>query len=130
MMTIGELARATELAPSAIRYYEQEGLLPAPRRAGGRRVFDENAVPQLIFIQVAKEAGFTLEEIRQLIRSFKGERWRVLAERKLRELDEAAKRMRLMRALLVRLIDCGCFDVEACGTLLRRRANSPAPQPR
>lgn len=120
-MTIGELARATDLAPSAIRYYEQEGLLPAPRRTGGRRVFDAAAVPQLMFIQVAKEAGFTLEEIRQLIRSFKGERWRVLAERKLRELDDAARRIRLMRALLLRLIDCGCFDVEACGTLLRRR---------
>lgn len=117
-MTIGELSRRSGIAPSAIRYYEEEGLLPPPVRRSGRRVFDDDAAARLQFIRTAKEAGFTLAEIRQLVRTFKGERWRRLARRKLEELDLAAERLRVMRRLLTRLLDCGCFDVEECGRLL------------
>jgi MerR family redox-sensitive transcriptional activator SoxR len=120
-MTIGELSRVAGVSASAIRYYEQEGLLTAASRSGGRRVFDDAAASQLIFIQVAKEAGFSLKEIRQLIGGFSGQRWRRLAERKLKELDDASRRIRLMQMLLRRLVDCGCFDVETCGTLLQRK---------
>ena len=119
-MTIGELARAASVSASAIRFYEQEGLLAAAHRTGGKRVFDEATVSQLMFIQVAKHAGFSLKEIRQLIRGFAGNRWRQLAERKLTELDEASRKIRLMQTLLRRLVDCGCFDVDACGAVLRR----------
>jgi len=119
-MTIGELSQRTGIAPSAIRFYEQEGLLPSARRVSGRRVFDDDAVPHLIFVQVAQQAGFTLQEIRRLIRDFRSDRWRRLAEQKLTELSELAARVRVMQALLRRLLDCGCFDVEACGEVLRR----------
>ena len=66
-MKIGELAAATGLATSAIRFYEQSGLLPPAQRAGnGYRSYSEDAVDRLRFIQVAQALGFTLDSLRSL----------------------------------------------------------------
>ena len=82
-MTIGALAEQAGLRPSAIRYYERLGLLPAPHRRGGRRDYDPDAVAQLAVVQFARSAGFTLADTRQLVRGFSpamaaGTRWRGL----------------------------------------------------
>lgn len=119
-MTIGQLSRRTGIAASAIRYYEEGKLLPPPARVNGRRVYDDDAVARLTVIEVAKDAGFTLAEIRQLVHGFTGERWKRLAERKLAEIDATAKRLRMMERLLRALLECGCFELEACGRVLRR----------
>ncbi|HET8764117.1 MAG TPA: heavy metal-responsive transcriptional regulator [Rhodanobacter sp.] len=67
-LTIGSVARRVGVAIDTIRYYEREGLMPAPqRRASGYRSYGEAAVVQLRFIRRAKELGFTLEEIRDLL---------------------------------------------------------------
>jgi MerR family copper efflux transcriptional regulator len=67
-LTIGVVARRVGVAIDTIRYYEREGLLPEPaRRASGYRSYGEGAVTQLRFIRRAKELGFTLEEIRELL---------------------------------------------------------------
>jgi MerR family transcriptional regulator, copper efflux regulator len=67
-LTIGAVARRAGVAIDTIRYYEREGLLPEPqRRASGYRSYGEGAVVQLRFIRRAKELGFTLEEIRELL---------------------------------------------------------------
>ncbi|WP_425600991.1 heavy metal-responsive transcriptional regulator [Dyella sedimenti] len=67
-MTIGAVAKRVGVAIDTIRYYEREGLLPEPeRRASGYRSYDEGAVRQLRFIRRAKDLGFTLEEIRDLL---------------------------------------------------------------
>ena len=66
-MKIGELAAATGLAPSAIRFYEQSGLLPAAQRAAnGYRSYSTAAVERLRFIQVAQALGFTLDTLRAI----------------------------------------------------------------
>ena len=66
-MKIGELAAATGLATSAIRFYEQSGLLPAAQRAGnGYRSYSADALDRLRFIQVAQGLGFTLDSLRSL----------------------------------------------------------------
>jgi DNA-binding transcriptional MerR regulator len=66
-MKIGELAAATGIATSAIRFYEQSGLLPAAQRAGnGYRSYSVEAVERLRFIQVAQALGFTLDSLRSL----------------------------------------------------------------
>lgn len=66
-MKIGELATATGLAPSAIRFYEQSGLLPAAQRAAnGYRSYSAEAVERLRFIQVAQALGFTLDTLRAI----------------------------------------------------------------
>ena len=64
-MKIGELAAATGLAPSAIRFYEQSGLLPEAQRApNGYRSYSPDAVDRLRYIQLAQALGFTLDTLR------------------------------------------------------------------
>ena len=67
-LTIGVVAKRVGVAIDTIRYYEREGLLPEPqRRASGYRSYGEGTIAQLRFIRRAKQLGFTLEEIRELL---------------------------------------------------------------
>lgn len=67
-LTIGAVAKRVGVAIDTIRFYEREGLLPEPpRRASGYRSYDESAIAQLRFIRRAKDLGFMLEEIRELL---------------------------------------------------------------
>src|SRR5260370_26496278 len=70
LMTIGQLGREAGIRPSAIRYYERLGLLPAPERRSGRRDYTDGAVAHLAVVQFALATGFTLRETRQLVRGF------------------------------------------------------------
>ncbi len=66
--TIGQVARRAEVGVQTIRYYEREGLLPEPaRRPSGYRVYPEGVVRRLLFIRRAKELGFSLREIKELL---------------------------------------------------------------
>jgi len=68
-MLIGELAKATGVSPKTIRYYETLGLLkPTSRTRGNYRVYDESAIPMLQFIRHAERLGFSLKDIRQVLR--------------------------------------------------------------
>jgi MerR family redox-sensitive transcriptional activator SoxR len=119
-MTIGELAQRTGLRTSALRYYEELGLLGrVERAAGGRRVYGPAAADRLTFITAARRLGFTLRDVRELIGGFPARRWRPLAERRLAELEELARRIEVVRAALRRALRCDCLDVEACGRKLR-----------
>ena len=67
-LTIGQLARACDVGVEAIRFYEREGLLPAPQRTlAGYRQYSADSVQRLNFIRRAKNLGFTLSEIRELL---------------------------------------------------------------
>jgi DNA-binding transcriptional MerR regulator len=125
-MTIGELSRRTGLPSSTIRYYERERLVPSPPRVATRRVFRDEAVAQLEVVRLAREAGFTLSEIRRLVNDFGRDRWRRLAETKLAEIRASEERLRAMAALLTKLLDCRCRDLQVCGRMIgRSRANRP-----
>jgi MerR family redox-sensitive transcriptional activator SoxR len=118
-LAIGEVARRAGIQPSAIRYYERRGLLPAPERSSGRRRYDEDAVRRLEFIGLAKQAGFSLAEIRTLQLGFDAgvapsRRWQALAGRKLEEIDETIARAERMRAVLQRGLECDCLSLEDC----------------
>ena len=122
-MTIGEVSRLAGLRPSAIRYYERSGLLPRPARAGGQRRYDAGILEWLSLIALAREAGFTIAEIRRLVSGFRpgtppAARWRELATRKLAEVDAIVARAERMRAVLQVALDCGCFRLEDCSALL------------
>ena len=123
-MTIGELSRRSGLSASAIRFYERQRLLPPAPRSGGRRVFDDRIIGHLAVVQLAREAGFTVAEARQLVGRFAKDRWRRLATRKLDEIRRTEDRLRMMKTLLEKLIACDCFDVEVCGRTLRRNRSS------
>ncbi|MCH8048022.1 MAG: MerR family transcriptional regulator, partial [Planctomycetes bacterium] len=67
-LTIGQLARRAEVGVETVRFYEREGLLEEPaRRPSGYRQYDEGVVDRLRFIRRAKQLGFTLKEIRELL---------------------------------------------------------------
>jgi len=138
-MTIGSLARQAGVRPSAVRYYERMGLLPAPLRRSGRRDYDPDAVAQLAVVQFALSTGFTLRDTRQLVRGFSPEvaaraRWRVLAETKLQEIDSLIARAKTMKALLQRIsANCTCETLIECGRGLarnRQRWSTPRATPR
>lgn len=68
MLTIGKLAALTEVSTDTLRFYEREGLItPSGKSAGGYRLYDDDAVVRLRFIKQARECGFTLAEIQQLL---------------------------------------------------------------
>jgi DNA-binding transcriptional MerR regulator len=89
VVPIGELARRTGVATSALRYYERIGLLSPAERAGGRRHYTASSAERVALIRLYQDAGFTLAEIgRMLAARSQGRRgWGDLAERKVAELD-------------------------------------------
>lgn len=68
--SIGEVARRTGVRPSALRYYEEAGILPAPARVGGRRRYDADVIRRVDLLRFAQQAGFTLDEIKTLFHGF------------------------------------------------------------
>jgi DNA-binding transcriptional MerR regulator len=119
-MTISEVARRVGLRPSAIRYYEEQGILEPPERQGGQRRYDGSVLYKLAVVQRARQAGFSLDEIRRLFFGFgaktrASERWRKLSRAKLAELDVAARQIEAMQLLLKRLAKCPCESLERCG---------------
>ena len=120
-MTISEAAHQTGLQMSAIRYYEQIGLLPVAQRLNGQRRYDTSILYHLAIIQRARQLGFTLGEIRQLFFGFRGvtsasQRWRSLSQKKLAELDTLLHGIKDMQRLLRTMIQkCHCQTLDQCG---------------
>jgi len=121
--SISEVAQEVGLRPSAIRYYEQIGILPAaPRRAGQRR-YDDSALHRLVVIQRSRELGFTLDDIRTLFHGFRdgvppSKRWRDVSARKLEELDRLANEIAMLQSLLRAQGTCSCVSLDECGRRL------------
>ena len=123
-MTIGQVAKEAGLAASAIRFYEQAGVLPRPIRVGGRRHYDSSVLERLAVLERAKACGFTLAEARELLFGFRGDtppsqRWQMLAQRKISELDELARKIAATKALLER--PCSCKDLAECGRRIQAK---------
>ncbi|HZQ22790.1 MAG TPA: MerR family transcriptional regulator [Terriglobales bacterium] len=120
-MTISDIARQIGVQPSAIRYYERIGLLPAPQRLSGQRRYDSTVLYRLAIIQRARQLGFSLAEIRQLFFGFRdvtraSTRWRTLCQRKLAELDQLMYGIMAVQALLKKLMTkCRCETLDQCG---------------
>ena len=122
-LTIGEVARRAGVRTSAIRYYEEAGLLEEPERVGGKRRYDEEALRRLALIRDAKRAGFTLGEVRTLLHGFPAgteaaQRWQALASEKLVEVDETIAQLRETRELLEEALRCECASLDECARLL------------
>ncbi len=129
-LTISQVARQIRLRPSAIRYYEQIGLLLPVQRVSGQRYYDPAVLYRLAIIQRARQLGFTLDEIRRLFFGFRGatrasERWRTLSERKLAELDELMDGIKAVRGLLKNLMTrCRCETLDQCGEAMFRKMST------
>jgi DNA-binding transcriptional MerR regulator len=115
-LTIGELARRTGVAPSALRYYEEIGLLPPPARVSGRRRYAPEAVDVVGAVLFLADVGFTLAEIRQLMaaRSRSPGSWRDLVRRKVAELDERIAEAQAARVAVEHALACPHDDIVTC----------------
>jgi MerR family copper efflux transcriptional regulator len=108
-MTIGQLARQTGVGIETVRFYEREGLLEAPaRRESGYRQFTEDVITRLRFIRRAKDLGFSLKEIKELL-YLKREEGTTCAEvkerveAKIADIDAKIASLRQMKAALVKV---------------------------
>ena len=120
VLTIGQVAAQAGVNASAIRYYERVGLLPQPRRESGQRRYSDETVRQLGVIEVAKRAGFTLDDARALLATGPDggaahEQIRDLASRKLPEVRALIAKAEAMERWLVTATSCGCDTLDVCG---------------
>jgi Cu(I)-responsive transcriptional regulator len=126
-LKIGDVARLSGVGIETIRYYEKEGLLAAPaRRPSGYRQYDDAAVQRLQFIRQSKQLGFSLSEIRELLRLWfdansRCVHVRALAEARLADINQKIDELDAMRQKLAgvlaecqhqaAIVDCPIFDV-------------------
>lgn len=122
MLTIGKLAEAGGVGVETIRFYQRKDLLPTPSRDSGIRRYDQEDLRRLRFIRKAQQAGFTLEEIKELIELDSGhdrDRAHEIARRRLAKLDEQIRELQRARASLQRLAeDCSQGRSKACPILI------------
>jgi DNA-binding transcriptional MerR regulator len=112
MLTIGELAGRAGVTTSALRYYEELGLLPAPARVSGQRRYPESAARLVAAILLYSDAGFTLAEQKALL-TRRGDRGQLM-RRKLAELDERIARAQAAREAISHGLRCPHEDITRC----------------
>ena len=120
--TIGHLAREGGVGVETVRYYQRRGLLPTPRRDDGVRRYGENDLRRLRFIRSAQAAGFTLEQVGEVLAldaTHDRARARSLAKARIAALDEKIAELELARDALRRLArDCGASAKGPCPIIL------------
>ena len=120
LLSVGDVARRSGYAASALRYYEAEGLISATRSGGGRRQFERNVLRRLAFIRAASNIGLTLDEIRgELDRLPAGrvpnraDRQRITRHWRGR-IDDQITALERLRDGLDSCIGCGCLSLQRC----------------
>lgn len=128
MLSIGDVSRISGLRPSALRYYEEAGLISPVARISGRRHYEASVLSRLRVIACAQDAGFTIAEVRQLLGGEKESPggWRSLAERKLREVDAVIEKAQATRRLLEDSLGCDCVALEDCATVFAEHPAEPS----
>src|SRR5579875_3318657 len=123
VLSIGEVAARANVAPSALRFYEREGLIASVRSAGGQRRYHRDVLRRLAFVRAAQRVGLTLDDIREALGTLPESRtptaadwrrlsrsWRPLLNRRIAELER-------VRDKLDTCIGCGCLSLKVCNLL-------------
>lgn len=119
-LTIGEIARRSGFAESAIRYYEKLGLLTATRTAGDQRRFERSTLRRLAFVRAARNVGLSLDEVAAALASLPAGRtptradWSKLSRGWRRRLDDQIAALVALRDGLDSCIGCGCLSLQRC----------------
>lgn len=125
LLPIGEVARRAGFAPSALRFYEREGLIAAARTGGGQRRYPRSVLRRLAFVRAAQNVGLSLEEVRSALATLPAGRtptradWALLSESWRQRLDQQIDGLTALRDGLTGCIGCGCLSLERC-TLYNR----------
>lgn len=118
-LRIGEVASATGIATSTLRYWESKGVLTAQRRMHGQRRYGPEALERVALIEVAKRTGFTLAEIQVLLAGLSDdmpppEVWEQLAQRKLPEIERKLAETQAIKRMLEEGLQCKCVTLQDC----------------
>jgi MerR family redox-sensitive transcriptional activator SoxR len=135
-LTIGALSERTGVAPSALRYYEAEGLISSTRSSSGQRRFARETLRRVSFIRVAQQVGLTLDEIHAALASLPDNRtptkadWERLANAWRPRIDRQIAVLERLRDRLTGCIGCGCLSLRICqlynpGDELAERGSGP-----
>ncbi|HET6776016.1 MAG TPA: redox-sensitive transcriptional activator SoxR [Acidimicrobiales bacterium] len=122
-LTIGAVSERTGVAPSALRYYESEGLICSTRTDGNQRRYHRDVLRRVSFVKVAQRVGLTLEEIRNALASLPEGRtptqadWSGLSREWRPRLDAQIELIERLRDRLDGCIGCGCLSLKACRLL-------------
>ncbi|MEM9046212.1 MAG: redox-sensitive transcriptional activator SoxR [Pseudomonadota bacterium] len=120
VLTIGQISTRTGLAPSAIRFYEEVGLVRAIRTEAGQRRFRRSDIRRLSFVIAAQGFGLTLGEIREMLSKLPDERtptksdWTRISRRFRARVDDEITRLQSLRDRLDGCIGCGCLSLKSC----------------
>ena len=122
-LSIGELAARSGVAPSALRFYEGQGLIHAERTSGNQRRYPRAILRRVALIQAGRAAGIPLEQIRAALETLPAGRtptrrdWERLSRGWRTEIDQRIASLQALRNRLTTCIGCGCLSIDRC-TLL------------
>ena len=120
LLTVGEVARRSGFAPSALRFYEREGLITATRTSGNQRRYERHVLRRLAFIRAARNIGLTLDEVRDALARLPRGRapsradWAAISRSWRSRLDEQIEALEKLRDGLESCIGCGCLSLQNC----------------
>jgi MerR family transcriptional regulator, redox-sensitive transcriptional activator SoxR len=123
LLTIGALSDRTGVAPSALRFYEAEGLIHSTRSDGGQRRYTRETIRRVSFIRIAKEVGLSLDEVASALASLPDHRtpnrrdWEQLSTKWRPRIDHQIGVLERLRDRLTGCIGCGCLSLQACRLL-------------
>ena len=136
-LTIGAVSERTGVAPSALRFYEAEGLIHATRSPGGQRRYARDTLRRVSFVRIAQQVGLSLDEIRSALASLPENRtpnahdWERLSQSWRPRLDHQIAMLERLRDRLHGCIGCGCLSLQFCRLLNPDdRAAERGPGPR
>lgn len=122
-LSIGELSERSGVAPSALRFYEAEGLIASRRTTGNQRRYDRSVLRRVATIQAGKAAGIPLAEIQEALATLPEGRvpdrrdWERLSRAWREELDARIATLEALRGRLTTCIGCGCLSIDRCELL-------------
>src|SRR6185437_5854802 len=120
LLTVSEVAHRSGFAASALRFYENEGLLTATRTSGGQRRYERNVLRRLAFIRAARNVGLTLDEVASALATLPDGRnptradWTRLSHSWRGRLDDQIAALTKLRDGLDSCIGCGCLSLQRC----------------
>ena len=122
-LTIGELSARSGVAPSALRFYEAQGLIGADRTSGNQRRYDRAVLRRIALVQAGRAAGIPLEQIRTALETLPSDRtptrrdWQRLSRSWRADLDRRIVTLQALRTRLTTCIGCGCLSIDRCSLL-------------
>src|SRR5918999_351024 len=136
-MTIGEVSRRSGVASSALRFYEERGLISSERAGSGHRRYPRPVLRRIAFIVFAQRIGLTLDEIAGELAKLPADRaptrrdWSRLSSKWTARIDERIAELERLKVGLTECIGCGCLSLDRCQLANpgdRAAARGPGPR--